>query len=178
MNEADYDLLGRLGVGEALLHYGRVYSPLHIKTYNVHDRAEIRDVIPDTEIASMTTYWDSHQKLLIPHRECVHNGMCKDNCDFKLRSGADFVASRLVNTLLYDVADKTAFVKLLVQLDRPILGVLKDNPTITPSVRLSNCIKIKFLRKALLVKSFGITKAEYEMILKHPSFLKGGSKDA
>ena len=101
MNEADYDLLGRLGVGEALLHYGRVYSPLHIKTYNVHDRAEIRDVISDTEIASMTTYWDSHQKLLIPHRECVHNGMCKDGCDFKLRSGADFVASRLVNTLLY-----------------------------------------------------------------------------
>lgn len=178
MNEADYDLLGRLGVGEALLHYGRVYSPLHIKTYNVHDRAEIRDVIPDTEIASMTTYWDSHQKLLIPHRECVHNGMCKDGCDFKLRSGADFVASRLVNTLLYDVADKTAFVKLLVQLDRPILEVLKDNPTITPSVRLSNCIKIKFLRKALLVKSFGITKAEYEMILKHPNFLKGGSRDA
>jgi hypothetical protein len=178
MNEADYDLLGRLGVGEALLHYGRVYSPLHIKTYNVHDRAEIRDVIPDTEIASMTTYWDSHQKLLIPHRECVHNGMCKDSCDFKLRSGADFVASRLVNTLLYDVADKTAFVKLLVQLDRPILGVLKGNPTITPSVRLSNCIKIKFLRKALLVKSFGITKAEYEMILKHPNFLKGGSRDA
>jgi|GEM_PF-735981 len=178
MNEADYDLLGRLGVGEALLHYGRVYSPLHIKTYNVHDRAEIRDVISDTEIASMTTYWDSHQKLLIPHRECVHNGMCKDGCDFKLRSGADFVASRLVNTLLYDVADKTAFVKLLVQLDRPILEVLKDNPTITPSVRLSNCIKIKFLRKALLVKSFGITKAEYEMILKHPNFLKGGSRDA
>ena len=120
MNEADYDLLGRLGVGEALLHYGRVYSPLHIKTYNVHDRAEIRDVISDTEIASMTTYWDSHQKLLIPHRECVHNGMCKDGCDFKLRSGADFVASRLVNTLLYDVADKTAFVKLLVHVARPI----------------------------------------------------------
>lgn len=31
MGEADYDLLGRLGVGEALLHYGRVHSPLHIK---------------------------------------------------------------------------------------------------------------------------------------------------
>lgn len=124
------------------------------------------------------SYADAKQKLLIPHRECVHNGMCKDGCDFKLRSGADFVASRLVNTLLYDVADKTAFVKLLVQLDRPILEVLKDNPTITPSVRLSNCIKIKFLRKALLVKSFGITKAEYEMILKHPNFLKGGSRDA
>lgn len=178
MNEADYDLLGRLGVGEALLHYGRVYSPLHIKTYNVHDRANIRDVIPDTEIASMVTYWDSHRKLLIPHRECVFNCMCKADCDFKIRSSADFVASRLVNSLLYDVPDKIAFVKLLVRLDRPIEEILRENPTITPSVRLSNCIKIKFLRKALLVKSFGITKAEYEMILKHQSFLKGGNADA
>lgn len=178
MNEADYDLLGRLGVGEALLHYGRVYSPLHIKTYNVHDRANIRDVIPDTEIASMVTYWDSHRKLLIPHRECVFNCMCKTDCDFKIRSSADFVASRLVNSLLYDVPDKIAFVKLLVRLDRPIEEILRENPTITPSVRLCNCIKIKFLRKALLVKSFGITKAEYEMILKHQSFLKGGNADA
>ena len=178
MNEADYDLLGRLGVGEALLHYGRVYSPLHIKTYNVHDRANIRDVIPDAEIASMVTYWDSHRELLIPHRECASNCMCKVDCDFKIRSSADFVASRLVNTLLYDVPDKVAFVKLLVRLDRPIADVLKENPTITSSVRLTNCIKIKFLRKALLVKSFGITKAEYDMILKHPSFLKGGNADA
>ena len=178
MNEADYDLLGRLGVGEALLHYGRVYSPLHIKTYNVHDRANIRDVIPDAEIASMVTYWDSHRELLIPHRECASNSMCKVDCDFKIRSSADFVASRVVNTLLYSVPDKVAFVKLLVRLDRPIAEVLKENPTITSSVRLTNCIKIKFLRKALLVKSFGITKAEYDMILKHPSFLKGGNADA
>ncbi|MFR5932754.1 MAG: hypothetical protein ACLUGG_05910 [Oscillospiraceae bacterium] len=126
----------------------------------------------------MVTYWDSHRELLIPHRECASNCMCKVDCDFKIRSSADFVASRLVNTLLYDVPDKVAFVKLLVRLDRPIAEVLKENPTITSSVRLTNCIKIKFLRKALLVKSFGITKAEYDMILKHPSFLKGGNADA
>lgn len=174
MSEADYDLLGRLGVGEALLHYGRVYSPLHIKTYNVHDRAVIRDVIPDAEIASMVTYWDSHRKLLIPHRECAYNCACKEDCDFKVRSCADFVASRLVNMLLYEIADKTSFVKLLVKLDGYIAEVLKENPTITPGIRLSNCIKIKFLRKSLLAKNFGITKAEYSTILKHPNFLKEG----
>lgn len=174
MSPADYELLGRLGVGEALLHYGRVYSPLHIKTYNVHDKAVLRDVIPDAQIASMVHYWDKHQDLLIPHRECAYNCMCRTDCDFKIRSGADFVATRLVNMLLYEVADKVAFVKLLVRLDRPIAEVLKENPTMRPSVRLSNCIKIKFLRKALLVKSFGITKADYQTILKHPNFLKVG----
>jgi len=175
LSDADYDLLGRLGVGEALLHYGRVHNPLHIKTYNVHDRANIRDVIPDAEIASLVTYWDDHQELLIPHRECVHNCMCKLDCDFKVRSNADFVASRLINDLLYDVADKAAFVKLLVRLDRPIAAILRAFPSITLSTRLSNCIKIKFLRKALLIKNFGISKAEYSTILKHPNFLKGGN---
>lgn len=175
LSDADYDLLGRLGVGEALLHYGRVHAPLHIKTYNVHDRANIRDVIPDAEIASLVTYWDDHQELLIPHRECVHNCFCKEDCDFKIRSNADFVASRLINDYLYDIADKTAFVKLLVQLDRPITSILKEVPSINFSIRLSNCAKIKFLRKALLNKNFGITRAEYNMILKHPSFLKGGN---
>lgn len=174
LSDADYDLMGRLGVGEALLHYGRVHAPLHIKTYNVHERANIRDVIPDAEIASLVTYWDNHQELLIPHRECVHNCFCKADCDFKIRSNADFVASRLINDLLYGLADKAAFIKLLVRLDRPIATVIRENPAIVPSVRLSNCIKIKFLRKALLIKNFGITRAEYNAILKHPNFLKGG----
>ena len=76
--------------------------------------------------------------------------------------------------LLYEIADKTSFVKLLVKLDGYIAEVLKENPTITPGIRLSNCIKIKFLRKSLLAKNFGITKAEYSTILKHPNFLKEG----
>ena len=175
LNNADYELLGRLGVGEALLHYGRVHTPLHIKTYNVHDRAAIRDVIPDAEIAKLVTYWDDHRELLIPHRECAHNCFCKADCDFKIRSNADFVASRLINDLLYDLADRAAFIKQLVRLDRPIAEIIQENPAITPSVRLSNCIKIKFLRKALLIKNYGITRADYNAILKHPNFLKGGN---
>ena len=79
-----------------------------------------------------------------------------------------------INDLLYGIADKAAFIKLLVRLDRPIATVIRENPAIAPSVRLSNCIKIKFLRKALLIKNFGITRAEYNTILKHPNFLKGG----
>lgn len=172
MNEADYELLGRLEVGEALLHYGRVYNPLHIKTYNVHDRANIRDVISDNEVASLVTYWKNHQELLIPHRECAFNCVCKTDCDLKIRSIADFVASRLINDLLYDVSDKTAFAKLLVRLDQPIATVLKEISIAAPGTRLSNCIKIKFLRKATLAKSFRITKEEYNTILKHPNFLK------
>ena len=172
MTEADYDLLGRLGVGEALLHYGRVYSPLHIKTYNVHDKAAIRDVIPDQEIASLSTYWGSHKKLLIPHIECEHNCFCAEDCDFRLRANADYLASRLINEYLYELADKASFVKFLVTMDKNIADLLKENPSIPLSKRLVNCVKIKFLRKAMLIKNYGITKTEYKTILNHPKFLK------
>lgn len=172
MNDADYDLLGRLGVGEAMLHYGRVYSPLHIKTYNVHDKATIRPVIPDKEIAALSTYWDTHKELLIPHIECKYSCYCKDSCDFKLRANADFLAARLVNDCLYELTDKAAFVKFLVKMDKNIIDLLKENPSIQASNRLINCVKIKFLRKSMLIKSFGITKAEYNTILNHPRFLR------
>ena len=39
--------------------------------------------------------------------------------------------------------------------------------------KLLNCIKIKFIRKALLIKGYGINKVEYKTILRHPNFLKG-----
>ena len=172
MTEADYDLLGRLGVGEALLHYGRVYSPLHIKTYNVLDKATIRPVIADQEIASLSTYWESHKELLIPHIECKYNAFCSTDCDFKIRANADYLASRLINDYLYELSDKSSFVKFLVTMDRNIAELSKDNPSITLSKRLINCVKIKFLRKAMLIKNYGITKAEYKTILNHPKFLK------
>lgn len=172
MGEADYDLLGRLGVGEALLHYGRVHSPLHIKTYNVHDKATLRSVISDQEIAGLSTYWDTHKELLIPHTECKYNCYCKDNCDLRLRANADFLATRLVNDCLYELADKAEFVKFLVRMDKNIILLLKENPSIQASNRLVNCVKIKFLRKSMLIKSFGITRAEYNTILNHPRFLR------
>ena len=172
MTDADYELLGRLGVGEALLHYGRVYSPLHIKTYNVQHRATIRPVISDAEIASLSTYWDSHKELLIPHIECSSNCECKNECDFKVRADADFLASRIINDNLYEIGDKKSFVQFLVRMDRQINVLLKENPSIQTSLKLWNCVKIKFLRKALLLRSYSFMRTEYNTILKHPNFIK------
>ncbi|MBQ9166854.1 MAG: ATP-binding protein [Oscillospiraceae bacterium] len=172
MEAADYELLGRLGVGEAMLHYGRIYAPLHIKTYNLQEKASIRPVISDQEVAAKSTYWQSHQDLLVPHRECDYNCACCGGCDLNLRADADFVASRLVSEYAYGFGDEKALLQFLVQMDRPIGQILADMPSIQPSLRLRNCIKIKFLRKALLAKSFRFSKADYKTILSHPKFLK------
>jgi len=172
MTDADYDRLGRLGVGEAMLHYGRVYEPLHIKTYNVQDKATIRPVIFDDEIASLSHYWDDKQKLLIPHSECAYNCFCTDKCDFKIRAEADFIASRLMNQYRAKITTLSDLAKLLVRLDNPITQITEEFPHMSKSVKLYNCTKIKFLRKVLISKSIDMTRKNYRQILSHPNFLK------
>lgn len=174
MEQADYDRLGRLGVGEAMLHYGRVYAPLHIKTYHLQEKAKIRPVIEDAEVAARMHYWEQHADLLIPHRECCHNPACKVSCDMQLRTDADFIASRLIHAHLYGISGKKEFVQFLVQMNPLIVAEIQNISRLQPTYRLYNCIKIKFLRKALLARNFGITRAEYEVILNHPRFLKKG----
>ena len=65
MNDADYDLLADLASEKPCSIMAEYIAP-HIKTYNVHDKANIRPVIPDQEIAALSTYWDTHKELLIP----------------------------------------------------------------------------------------------------------------
>jgi len=178
MTEADYDILGRLGVGEAMLHYGRVYTPLHIKTYNVLDRAKIRPVIFDVEIAALSTYWQGHADLLIPHIECGYNSECRHDCDFKVRNNADFLATRLKNSLLPRIQDRVEFIKTLQGLGTHLKELLAENPNIIFSWHLYNCVKIKFLRKVMLEKDFGISKTDYRKILENPKFLKRTEGDA
>lgn len=172
MEESDYDLLGRLGVGEAMLHYGRIYAPLHLKTYNVQETARMRSVIPDDEVAKNMTYWKDHQDLLVPHRECRHNCACCGQCDMELRADADFVAARLVSDYTYGLKDEKELLQFLVQMTPKISRVLSEIPSISPSTQLMNCVKIKFLRKTLLAKSFQFSRKDYEAILKHPRFLQ------
>jgi hypothetical protein len=181
MTDSDYDMLGRLDVGEAMLHYGRVYTPLHIKTYNVLERAPIRPVISDSEITALSTYWEKHAALLIPHIECGYNEECKRDCDFKTRNDADFLATRLKNALLPRIQDKVECVTVLQGLGAHLKELLAENPTIVFSWRLYNCVKIKFLRKVTLEKDFGVSKTEYRKILENPKFLKraeGGAAHA
>ncbi|MCX6055109.1 MAG: hypothetical protein NTZ74_09395 [Chloroflexi bacterium] len=172
MTEADYEILGRLDIGEAMLHYGRVNTPLHIKTYNVLDRAKIRPVISDTEIAILSNYWQGHADLLIPHIECAYNSECLKDCDFKVRNDADFLATRLKNSLLPRVHDRVEFIKILQGLGTYLKELLSENPNILFNWRLFNCVKIKFLRKVMLEKDFGISKTDYRKILENSKFLK------
>lgn len=173
MSDLNYELLGRLGVGEALLHFGKLDNHLQISTYNVHDKAEIRDVIFDDDVRQKIHYWEKHQDLLMAHRECAYNHCCVGECDQVLRTNADFAATKLVNERLYAIADKEAFLKYLVTMNTDIKAIADKSTSIRFTKKFLNCTKIKFLRKAMIKKDFGISNDEYERILSHPKFLIG-----
>lgn len=171
MSDINYELLGRLGVGEALLHFGKLDNHLQISTYNVHDKADIRDVILDQELKGKIHYWETHQDLLMAYRECQYNCYCKGCCDQELRTNADFVATKLVNDKLYGLESKEDFLKYLVTMNADVKGIADKFASITFTRKFLNCTKIKFLRKAMMKKDFGISNEEYEDILKHEKFL-------
>lgn len=171
MSDLNYELLGRLGVGEALLHFGKLDNHLQISTYNVHDKAEIRDVIFDDDVSPKIHYWEKHQELLMAHRECPYNHCCMGECDQVLRTNADFAATKLINERLYAIADKESFLKYLVTMNTDIKAIADKSKSIIFTKKFLNCTKIKFLRKAMMKKDFGITNEEYDKILSHPKFL-------
>lgn len=171
MSDLNYELLGRLGVGEALLHFGKLDNHLQISTYNVHDKADIRDVILDNELDGKIHYWETHQDLLMAHRECKYNQCCSGWCDQELRTNADFVATKLVNDKLYGIESKEDFLKYLVTMNSDVKKIADRFGSISFTKKFLNCTKIKFLRKAMMKNDFGITNEEYEDILKHEKFL-------
>lgn len=171
MSDLNYELLGRLGVGEALLHFGKLNNHLQISTYNVHDKADIRDVILDDEVTPKIHYWETHQELLMAHRECPYNHCCENYCDQELRTNADYAATKLVNDKLYTLENKEQFLRYLVTMNADIKAIADRSSSIVFTKKFLNCTKIKFLRKAMMKKDFGITNTEYEQILKHPKFL-------
>lgn len=173
MSDLNYELLGRLGVGEALLHFGKLDNHLQISTYNVHDKVEIRDVIFDKELDGLITYWDRHQELLMAHRECKYNVFCNGCCDQELQTNADFAATKLVNEKLYTLDNKQDFLKYLVIMNSDIKQIADKYGSIIFTKRFMNCTKIKFLRKAMMKKDFGIINEEYSKILTHEKFLIG-----
>ena len=171
MSDLNYELLGRLGVGEALLHFGKLDNHLQICTYDVHEKADIRDVILDDELNGKIHYWENHQDLLIAHRECKYNSMCVGCCDQELRTNADFVATRLVNNVLYTIESKEEFLKYLVTMNADVKKIASQFGSISFTKKFLNCTKIKFLRKAMIKNDFGITNEEYEGILRHDKFM-------
>ncbi len=184
MGEMEYNALADLGVGEAFFGTGKVKGLLKIRTYNIFDPVhrriltdssemdDMRNVIMDEELEGQLHYWDDHQELLVPHIECSENCFCRGVCDLALRTAADFLASRLVNLRVYQLDSRVKFLTYLANMDKDIRNLVDGDARIEYSERLANCVKIKFLRKAFIKNTYGLSEEAYKNIVRNPKFLK------
>ena len=93
-------------------------------------------------------------------------------CDLKQREDADFIASRIMAEKFYTLKEKEDLLHYLgPELKKDILETAKEFPEIVVTKRFINCVKIKFLRKAILKNSFGITHSKYDRIVSNYNFL-------
>ena len=178
MDPLSYDHLATLGTGEALLFFGKLDTILNIGTYNVHSMAELRDVVDDKTVREMVSFWKKpvHLPLLVPHRECVKNDFCNKEkcttCDLQMREEADFIASRLMAEKFYLLKEKKDLLQYLgPELRKDIQKTANEFHKTITNRQFINCVKIKFLRKAILKNSFGVTHSEYEQIVIDCNFL-------
>ncbi len=88
-----------------------------------------------------------------------------------MSTNADFVATNLINDKLYCIGSKEDFLKYLVTMNSDVKKIADKFASITFTKKFLNCTKIKFLRKAMMKKDFGISNEEYEDILRHENFL-------
>jgi hypothetical protein len=167
MEPSQEALLAQLGVGECLLHYGRLNAPLHVKADDVQEIAPMAPMVDNSRVRSEVRFWDSRLELLIPYRECRLNACCSAGCDFETRVDADFLASRVATFYLDYISDWPKLKAiLLTKVAHAVTSCMENAPGVVPTQRLRGCTTIKIVRKILLEKSIAVSDVRIEGVLR------------
>lgn len=164
MDENQKQQLSRLKVGEAYVYYGKLDVPQLVKTEDIREEENIKLSVDNQEIHTRMTYWNGKEKVLRPYAECDSCTYCKQDCDFYIRSNADYYADKLIKICKKNITDNHKFFQYLLSIDK-LMSKTADMFDGEMQKRLCDCIRIKFARKMQLETSYRIKKKELEAIL-------------
>jgi hypothetical protein len=171
LTEMEYDQMAKLGMGEAIVHHGRLDNPILIKTYDISQKYNIKKFISDENIANLSNFWNERQELLIPHVECKYSSECQKECIFKIRIEGEYLASKLINSDFHKIKDFSEFSRYLMFIHERIYEFSNHDVVLMKNLKAMNCIKIKFIRKALLLNDFGLKRSDLKKILSDRKYL-------
>jgi len=157
--------LARLDVGEGFFYFSRLKEPQLLKTPDVREDESIRLDVSDDEVAAKMDYWDSRQSMLVPFSECQFSASCNGSCDFKIRADAEHYAIRYLREYGAKITDVKLLRQFLILVDEWLItrqGFTED----TLNNRLSSCLKIRMLRKALLERDISASSDLSNKVLK------------
>ena len=163
MTELMRKYIPKLEVGQAFYSVSALHEPVLIQTPDIRQKEEIRLSVTDSEIQERTKYWKEHQQYLIPYEECRYSKICS-TCSMEIRSEAAYFSERYY----MEFRDKIQNLKSMCTYMNAINQWLeKQNMKCGQEIKmqLSNCVKIKYLRKVLQEKEFRLSQKDHEKIL-------------
>ena len=149
MDEEAKNNLSRLKPGEAYVYYSKLDTPQMVMTEDIREKEGIRLSVPDSEVAARSTYWSHHPELLRPYTECGLCEVCRETCDFNIRSDAEYIANRAFNKYRASIRDTESFKKCIFYLPHLMREEFK-NYTGEARTRIQICSRIKLFRKIVL----------------------------
>ena len=163
MTELMRKYIPKLEVGQAFYSVSALHEPVLIQTPDIRQKEEIRLSVTDSEIQERTKYWKEHQQYLIPYEECRYSKICS-TCSMEIRSEAAYFSERYY----MEFRDKIQNLKSMCTYMNAINQWLeKQNMKCGQEIKvqLSNCVKIKYLKKVLQEKEFRLSQKDHEKIL-------------
>lgn len=149
MDEDAQNSLSRLKPGEAYVYYSKLDTPQMVMTEDIREKEGIRLSVPDSEVASRSTYWDGHKELLKPYTECNLCRLCNTGCDFNIRSDAEFIANSAFSKYRNAVKDSETFKKCIFHLPH-LMSKEFNNYSDSNLTKIQICSRIKLFRKIVL----------------------------
>lgn len=164
MDERTYNQLSRLKKGEAFVFYSKLEEPLLVVTPDVRNLNDIRLSVDDSEIKERNVYWQEHKKDLRPFTECDFCFSCKMDCEYIIRSDADYWANKIFYENKQSITTRETFIEALLRIPR-VIAALELSYSKEKIERFTNCCIIRFRRKVQLETSLQISNTELGRVL-------------
>ena len=149
MGAKEKEQLSRLESGEAFVYHHKLSAAQVIRSEDVRKENNIRLVVSDQEIAKRMTYWSTRKALLRPYHECELCKSCVYDCNFILRSDADYIAAKALRKYRKGIVDDVTLKKCLFHLPK-LMNEDFDGYSGEKYFRLIDCTRIRLFRKSLM----------------------------
>lgn len=166
MNEKTMLQLSTLKPGKAYVYYSHLELPQCILTDDIRANRGVRLTVSDEEIREDMHYWDGKKKKLRPYVECNACEMCQNDCDFRIRSQADYYVQELFRKNAAKITNEEVLMKYVNSMGKLIETRTQGLPE-KEKRRIEDCCRIKLVRKMQLETKIYLPRRMLIMNLKN-----------
>lgn len=157
--------MSKLKMGEAFVFLSKLEKPQLVSTPDVRAKENIKLVVSDLDVIKKMKYWSFNKELLKPFRECSSCDICNDECDYHVRSDANYYANKIFSKCAKELTDKVEFVRYIQGIEVLLKSAI-ENYDENKRERLIKCSMIQLRRKVQMETKLVLSDNEMKVLLK------------